>query len=78
MAAVEEMMCVICVSVTEGHCGDGCDLALTLCTYDLGKGYLFVLSWARVRRVKRGSISSNSCVVEVCTVFCYCLLWLDA
>ena len=26
--------------------------------YDLRKGYLFVLSWARVRRVRRGSLSS--------------------
>ena len=32
-------------------------MALTLCKYDLRKGDLFVLSWARVRRVKRGSIS---------------------
>ena len=43
MGALEEM---ICVSVTEGHSGDGCDLALTLCIYDLRKGDLFVLSWA--------------------------------
>ena len=55
VCAVEEM----CVCVTEGHNGDGCDLALTLCGYDLWKGYLFVLSWARVRRVMRGSISSG-------------------
>ena len=60
-----------------GHSGDGCVLASTLCKYDLRKGDLFVLSWARVRRVRRGSISSE-CVVEVCAVFCYCLLWLDA
>ena len=33
------------------HCGDGCDLASTLCKYDLRNGDLFVLSWARVRRV---------------------------
>ena len=32
-----------------GHRGDGCDLASTLCKYDLRKGDLFVLSWARVR-----------------------------
>ena len=32
-----------------GHSGDGCDLASTLCKYDLRKGDLFVLSWARVR-----------------------------
>ena len=30
-----------------GHSGDGCVLASTLCKYDLRKGYLFVLSWAR-------------------------------
>ena len=40
------------------HSGDGCDLASPLCKYDLRKGDLFVLSWARVRRVRRGSISS--------------------
>ena len=40
-----------------GHSGDGCVLASTLCKYDLRKGDLFVLSWARVRRVRRGSIS---------------------
>ena len=34
-------------------------LASTLCTYDLRKGDLFVLSWVRVRRVMRGSISSD-------------------
>ena len=39
-----------------GHNGDGCDLASTLCKYELRKGDLFVLSWARVRR---GSISSD-------------------
>ena len=48
VGAVEEMMCVVCVSVTEGHSGDECDLALTLCKYDLSKGDLFVLGWARV------------------------------
>ena len=31
----------------------------TLCMYVLRKGDLFVLSWARVRRVRRGSISSE-------------------
>ena len=39
-----------------GHSGDGCVLASTLCKYDLRKGDLFVLSWARVRR---RSISSE-------------------
>ena len=42
-----------------GHSGDGYLLASTLCKYDLRKEDLFVLSWARVRRVRRGSISSE-------------------
>ena len=49
-----------CVWVLQrGHSGDGCDLASTLCKYDLRKGDLFVLSWARVRRLRRGSLSSE-------------------
>ena len=40
-----------------GHSGDGCVLVSTLCKYDLRKGDLFVLSWARVRHVRRGSLS---------------------
>ena len=28
-----------------GHSGDGCDLASTLCKYDLMKGDLSVLTW---------------------------------
>ena len=43
----------------KGHSGDGCVLASTLCKYDLRKGDLFVLSGARVRRVRRGSLSSE-------------------
>ena len=42
-----------------GHSGDGCVLASTLCKYDLRKGDLFVLSWARVRRLRQGSLSSE-------------------
>ena len=58
---VEEMMCVVCVSDTGGgsHSDDGYVLAATLCKYNLGKGDLFVLSWARMRRVRRGSLSSK-------------------
>ena len=41
------------------HSGDGYVLASTLCKYDLRKGYLFVMSWAMVRRVMRESISSE-------------------
>ena len=48
-----------CVWMSQsGHSGDGCVLASTLYKYDLRKGDLFVLSWARVRRVRRGSLSS--------------------
>ena len=47
-------LCVSCVWMLQrGHSGDGCVLASTLCKYDLRKGDLFVLSWARVRRVRR-------------------------
>ena len=49
-----------CVWVLQrGRSGDGCDLASTLCKYDLRKGDLFVLSWARLLRVRRGSLSSG-------------------
>ena len=37
------------------HSGDGCDLASTL----LCKYYLFVRSWARLRRVRRESLYSE-------------------
>ena len=41
-----------CVWVLQsGHSSNGCDLASTMCKYDL-----FVLSWAGVRRVRWGSI----------------------
>ena len=39
MGAVEEMECVWVLQ--RGHSGDGCDLASTLCKYDLRKGNLF-------------------------------------
>ena len=48
----------LCV-LQRGQSGDGCDLASTLCKYDLRKDDLFVLSWARVRRERQGSISSE-------------------
>ena len=41
--------CVSCVWMLQrGNSGDGYDLASTLCNYDLRKGDLFVLSWARL------------------------------
>ena len=55
MGAVEDIVCVL----QKGRSGDRCDLASTLCKYGLRKGDLFVLSWTRVRRVRRGSISSE-------------------
>ena len=51
------MMCVCVLQM--GHGGDGCDLASTLCKYDLRKGYLFVLCCAMVRRVRQRSIFSE-------------------
>ena len=57
---VQFKRCVSCVCVSQReHNRDGCDLASTFCKYDLRKGDLFVLSWARVRRMRRGSISSE-------------------
>ena len=53
-----------------GYIGDGCDLASALCKYDLRKGDLVVPSWARVRRWRRGSISSEllMCGGGVCSI----------
>ena len=48
-------MCVL----QRRHSGDGWDLSSTLCKYYLRKGDLFVLSLARVQRVRRTSISSE-------------------
>ena len=42
-----------------GHSYDGCVLASTLCKHTLRKGGLFVQSWGRVLRVRRGNISSE-------------------
>ena len=39
-----------------GHRGDGSEVA-SVCRYDSRKGVLFVLSWARVGRVRWGRIS---------------------
>ena len=50
-------MSCVCM-LQRGHSGDECVLASTLCKYDLRKGDLFVLSWAKVRRVWRGALAS--------------------
>ena len=53
-----KIWCVSCVWVLQrGLSSNGCNLASTLCKYDLRKGDLFVLSWTRVRQVRRRSIS---------------------
>ena len=39
--------------------GDGCLTSSILFKYERGKGHLYVLSWARVRRVARGSAASE-------------------
>ena len=58
-----------------GHSGDGCDLASTLCKYDLRKGDLSVLSWAMVRQVRQGSLASEllMCGGGVRSIFYFCL-----
>ena len=51
---------MLCMCVLQrGNSGDGCVLTSTLCKYDLRKDDLVVLSWERVRRVRRRSISSE-------------------
>ena len=69
-------MSCVCV-LQRGHSGDGCDLVSTLYKYDVRKGDLFDLSWARVRQVRQESISIELLMCGA-DVFCYCLLWLDA
>ena len=47
--------CVVCGSdLKRGHSGDGCLTSPILFKYERSRGRLFVLSWARVRRVARG------------------------
>ena len=55
----DNMVHVCVLMLQRGHSGDGCVLTSTLCKYDLRKEDLFVLSWARVRRVRWRSISSE-------------------
>ena len=42
VGAVEEIVCVMCVGVAEGHSGAGCDLVSSLC------------KWSNVTKVKIG------------------------
>ena len=63
-----------------GHSGDGCDLASTLCKYDLRKGDGVCSELGKGTTSEAGgSISSEllMCCGGVRSIF-YCLLWLDA
>ena len=45
-------MLLLCVCLLQrGHSGDGCLTLSLLFKYECSRGHLFVLSWARVRRV---------------------------
>ena len=68
------MLCGMFVNATKGKSGDGCVEASILCRYDRRKGDLFVLSWARVRRVCRGKFSS---VLLTCGGCCRSILLLS-
>ena len=48
--------CVVCGSdLQRGHSGDGRLSSSILFKYESSRGHLFVLSWARIRRVALGS-----------------------
>ena len=42
-----------------GHSDDGCFSSSILFKYVISRGHLYVLSWARVRRVALGSVASE-------------------
>ena len=51
---------VVCGSdLQRGHSDDRCLSSSILFKYECSMGHLFVLSWARVRRVARGSVVSE-------------------
>ena len=50
------MLCGCVLQIRHG--GDRCELASTLCKYDLGNGDLFVLSWERVTLMRGGGVRS--------------------
>ena len=54
-----------CVFI-EGHSDDGCDLASTLCKYDLGKGDSFVPIWSRVRRARQRGMVCAAFYIDSC------------
>ena len=51
---------VVCgYDLQRGHSGDGGMTSSMLFKYERSRGQLFVLSWAMVRRVARGSVVSE-------------------
>ena len=54
---------LLCVVLILRKCmrasGDGCLYSSILFKYERSRGHLFVLSWARVRRVALGSVVSE-------------------
>ena len=51
---------VVCGSdLQRGDSGDGCLSSSILFKYERSRGHLFVLSWARVRRVALGVLFRN-------------------
>ena len=52
--------CVVCGSILKmGHSCDGCLSSSILFKYECRVGHLFVLNWARVRRVAMDSVVSE-------------------
>ena len=50
---------VVCGSdLQRGNSGDGCLFSSILSKYESSRGHLFVMSWARERRVALGSVVS--------------------
>ena len=57
-----------------GHSGDICVLTSTLGNYDLRKGDFFVRSWARVKQVRHGGVSSE---LLICSEYVHIILLLS-
>ena len=70
-------MCCVCAVLQRGHSGDGCVLALTLCTYDLRKGDLFVLSEAGKYLFRAASVWWRVCSILLLSFVARCLKTID-
>ena len=66
---------MVCVSVLHrGQYGEVCVFASTLCKYDLRKGDLFFLSWARLLSMCVFAVNMVECML--CIRFCWCVYML--